>query len=172
MANPAHLLSLSRALLAPVAAWALWADVALLSCAVFAWAVLSDLVDGRLARRRGEVSPLGTLLDHGADCLYVTAVMAVAALRDLLPAALPILVATAFVRYVLAARAARGHFPGSRFGRWNGVAYFVIVGATLGVRHLAPGAWAADLLWGAGWLLAGSTLLLIVRRPPRHASAP
>ncbi|MCB1749595.1 MAG: CDP-alcohol phosphatidyltransferase family protein [Gammaproteobacteria bacterium] len=172
MTNPAHLLSLSRALLAPGAAWALWRDAAAMSFAIFAWVVVSDVLDGRVARRRGDASEFGTLLDHGADCVFVTLVIATAAVLGLLPVALPVLIVAAFARYALAARAAGGGFRGSQLGRVNGIAYFVLVFAVLIVRHFAPAPWAAALLQGAGWVLALSTLLLLVRRPPGGALQP
>ncbi|MGE0483215.1 MAG: CDP-alcohol phosphatidyltransferase family protein [Gammaproteobacteria bacterium] len=165
MPNPAHLLSLSRMLAAPPAAWALWADVAWLSCTLYAWAVLSDVCDGRLARRRGEASELGTLLDHGADCLFVTLLIATAAARGLLPLALPVLIVFAFARYAWAARLGAGTFRGSRLGRANGIGYFVIAGAALVVSHFDPAPWATTVLAAGGWLVLLSTVVLLMRGP-------
>ena len=39
------------------------------ACGLFWMAVASDLVDGRVARARGESSALGGLLDHASDVL-------------------------------------------------------------------------------------------------------
>jgi CDP-diacylglycerol---glycerol-3-phosphate 3-phosphatidyltransferase len=54
--------------------------------AVFAVAVLSDAVDGRLARARGEVTTLGAALDPLADKVLVVGTLGGLALRGLVPA--------------------------------------------------------------------------------------
>src|SRR5207302_6221567 len=46
---------------------------ALIAAAVFLAASLTDLLDGYLARRRGQVTTLGTLLDPVADKLLIMA---------------------------------------------------------------------------------------------------
>ena len=47
----------------------------LLAFVVFAAAALTDVVDGRVARARGEVSPLGVFLDLTADKVLVAGVL-------------------------------------------------------------------------------------------------
>jgi CDP-diacylglycerol--glycerol-3-phosphate 3-phosphatidyltransferase len=75
--NPAIVLTLSRVLIAPVFAWffitgfkhdggATWLWV----CAFLAFLIeLSDLLDGHVARSRGEVTDFGKVLDPVADSL-------------------------------------------------------------------------------------------------------
>ncbi|WP_447976781.1 CDP-diacylglycerol--glycerol-3-phosphate 3-phosphatidyltransferase [Candidatus Nitrospira bockiana] len=72
--NLPNLLTLGRLLLIPVFVL-LYShptpDRALAAAAVFSVAALTDLLDGYLARRRGEVTRLGRLLDPIADKLLV-----------------------------------------------------------------------------------------------------
>jgi len=81
--GPATALSLARAGLAPalLAAAATPAGLALLGAAV-----ATDLVDGPLARRRGEVSRLGDWLDGAADGVVLVAATAGAVIAGELPA--------------------------------------------------------------------------------------
>jgi phosphatidylglycerophosphate synthase len=162
----ANLLSLLRLLsAAPFAFWlaggaaSVWPATAL-----FCAAIASDLVDGPLARARGTASGLGRALDHGADFLFVTSGLVAVAARGLIPALLPLLVAIAFAQYVIdsywlhRARELRM----SALGRWNGVLYFVPVGAALafdlGLDLAAP------VARGSAWLLVVSTLASIADR--------
>jgi phosphatidylglycerophosphate synthase len=130
------------------------------AAALFALAVATDLLDGRVARRFGEVSPLGGLLDHAADATLVVAGLGALALRGAVPAALPVLVAAAFFQYVLDSSALAGRrLRASGLGRLNGIAYFVLLGIpvvrdALGLR--VPGAAPLRLL---AFALVATTLL-------------
>jgi phosphatidylglycerophosphate synthase len=162
----ANLLSFLRLLSTAPFAWALAAGPAhaWLAVSLFCLAIASDLVDGRIARARGTSSALGRALDHGADFAFVTSGLVAAAARGLVPWLLPMLVAVAFAQYVVdsywlhRARELRM----SALGRWNGILYFVPVGAVL----------AADLGFAFGpavalvsaWLLVASTLASIADR--------
>jgi CDP-diacylglycerol--glycerol-3-phosphate 3-phosphatidyltransferase len=53
--------------------------------ALFALAMSTDWFDGRIARRRGHVSPLGSLLDPVADKLLVLSVLIVLIDQDVFP---------------------------------------------------------------------------------------
>lgn len=161
----ANLLSLARLFAAAPLAWAIATSAhAALATTLFCVAIASDLVDGPIARARGTTSALGRALDHGADFAFVTSGLAAAAARGFLPWLLPALVAVAFAQYVIdsywlhRARELRM----SALGRWNGILYFVPLGAAL----------AADLGLGIGapvarasaWLLVVSTLVSIADR--------
>jgi cardiolipin synthase (CMP-forming) len=52
----------------------------------------TDWLDGQLARRLGQVSTLGKLLDPFADRLYILAVLVGLALRDVIPVWLAVLI--------------------------------------------------------------------------------
>ena len=54
--------------------------------ALFAVAMATDWFDGRIARRRGRTSPLGSLLDPIADKILVLAVLITLIGEDVLPA--------------------------------------------------------------------------------------
>jgi cardiolipin synthase len=79
-------LTLSRILAIPVVLLLLLAKSDVLAAAVFVLAAATDFLDGRIARRRGGPSYLGTILDPVADRLMLSSVAAVLAFRGLLPA--------------------------------------------------------------------------------------
>ncbi|MGD9602420.1 MAG: CDP-alcohol phosphatidyltransferase family protein [Gammaproteobacteria bacterium] len=162
-------LSLSRVALAPLTAWTLVEGSAVVCVILFGAAVVSDLVDGPLARRQHATTRFGTLLDHGADALYVTTLSATGAWLGLLPPVLPLLITCAFAQYALDSRA----FTGSGLGRWNGIGYFMLAGALIVVVRFPGAAAFAPLLRGLGWVLLLSTLAsmleraVLARRDPR-----
>lgn len=75
--NPANVVTMLRIAVVPVFAWALLADGGhtvggrLLATGLFVLAAASDRLDGWLARRSGQVTDLGKLLDPIADKLLV-----------------------------------------------------------------------------------------------------
>jgi phosphatidylglycerophosphate synthase len=154
-----------RLALAPLLVWAICARHPLLALAVFALAVGTDLADGRVARRFGEASALGGFLDHVTDALFVAAGLAALAAAGLVPAVLPVLVLAAFAQYALDSRALAGRpLRASALGRWNGVAYFVLLGIPV-VRDGVALAWPSDALVRAlGWGLVASTLVSMLDR--------
>lgn len=158
-------LTLLRLLSAPATAMAIVGEAHACALALFCFAVLSDLADGPIARRRGEVSVFGGLFDHTSDAIYVATGLAACAWHGLVPVALPALVLTSFAQYALDSRALAGRpLRASFIGRWNGVAYFVLLGVPVVSDGLAL-AWPPDawVLW-AGWLLVGSTVVSMVDR--------
>jgi len=158
LATRANALTLARLALAPLLAWAICAPAATLALICFALAVASDLADGRVARRFGEASPLGGFLDHAIDATFVASGLAALALLGLVPALLPALVLAAFAQYALDSRALAGRpLRASALGRWNGIAYFVLLGIPVVRDGLALG-WPADALVRAlGWALVATT---------------
>jgi phosphatidylglycerophosphate synthase len=165
-------LTLLRLLAAPVLVAAIAAGAAGLAAAVFLLAVATDLADGWVARRFGEVSPLGTLVDHAVDASFVCAGTAALAAAGALPPALPLLIALAFLQYAFDARLAGT--PGPRpnaLGRWNGIAYYAIVGVPI-VRDALGWAWPGPgLVMTLGWALALSSVLSMGDRLRRLAAA-
>ena len=76
--NLPNALTSMRIVLAPVTAFLLLqpsADSRLLAMAVFLVAALSDLADGAIARRRGEITDFGKLWDPIADKLLLVATL-------------------------------------------------------------------------------------------------
>ena len=176
----ANALTALRLCAAPAIAFAICAGRTGVALGLFAIAVASDLLDGRVARRFGESSPLGGLLDHATDALFVSAGLGALAAGGLVPALLPALVLAAFAQYALDSHL-RAASPGaglraSALGRWNGIAYFVLLGIPVvrdGLGLAWPGALAVHAL---GWALVattlvsmGSRLAALVSRPRRSA---
>jgi CDP-diacylglycerol--glycerol-3-phosphate 3-phosphatidyltransferase/cardiolipin synthase len=88
--NLANVLTVARIVLVPFFAWALLAEGGhtvtgrLLATAIFVLAALTDRLDGWLARRSGNITDLGKLLDPIADKLLVgTALVLLSWLGDL-----------------------------------------------------------------------------------------
>jgi phosphatidylglycerophosphate synthase len=137
---------------------------ALTSAALLAFAIASDLADGKIARARGTASGLGRALDHGADVLFVLAGLSGAAARGAIPTALPVLVALAFAQYTVDSLFVHGErqLRMSRLGRSNGILYFVpLVGdvlVRLGLSFLALP------LLAVAWALVATTLLSMLDR--------
>ena len=68
----ANALTLLRLLAAPPLVVAVRNDAFVPAAALFAIAVATDFADGWVARRYGEVSALGGLVDHAVDATFVT----------------------------------------------------------------------------------------------------
>ena len=132
-------------------------------------AIATDYLDGIVARRQGTASPGGQLFDHGTDCLFVTTGLTGAAMADLVPLVLPILITVAFSQYVFDSywvhRQKRLRMSG--IGRWNGVLYFVPL-VLLAAARLEVGADLSSLLTrtalAASYALVVSTSVSIVDR--------
>ena len=152
-------LTLIRLIAAPVLAIAINVDAAI-AAAVFTLAVATDVADGIVARRFGEASALGRMIDHSTDAIFVSVGTAALACAGELPALLPTLIAASFVQYALDSRNPQAEGPrSSSLGRWNGIAYFVVLAVpitrdALGLHWPAP-----SLVALLGWLLVVSTLV-------------
>src|SRR3974377_1957437 len=94
-----------------------------------AWvvAVITDFLDGPIARRRGTVTAASGTFDHTSDFLFVTSGLFAGALRGAFPWILPALVTAAFAPYVIDSYWVhqRTKLRGSKLGRYNGILYFV-----------------------------------------------
>src|SRR4051812_7573298 len=64
-------------------------------------AIVTDLIDGPLARRSGTASARGGAFDHTTDCIFVVSGMAGGVARGVFPAVLPVLVVVAFAQYTM-----------------------------------------------------------------------
>ncbi|AEI12555.1 CDP-diacylglycerol--glycerol-3-phosphate 3-phosphatidyltransferase [Cellulomonas gilvus] len=162
--NLANALTVLRVLLVPVFAWALLAgdDVRfrLLATAIFAVAAVTDRIDGWYARRTGQVTDFGKLLDPIADKLLIgTALVLLSALGDLpwwvtvviLVRELGITVLRLFLlRYVV--------LPASRGGKLKTVLQSVAIGLYLLPLDSLPA--AVEVL--AGVVMAGAVVVTVV----------
>jgi len=161
----ANLLTAVRLGLAPVLAHAILAPAPGLAAAVFVVAVGTDLLDGRVARRFGESSPLGGFLDHATDATFVSLGLAACARAGEVPVILPALIILAFVQYALDSRTLAGRtLRSSALGRYNGIAYFALLGVPV-IRD-ALGVVGPSAAWvrGLGWLLVLTTVLSMIDR--------
>lgn len=158
----ANALTLLRLLAAPGLVLAVLRGEVRAAALLFALAVATDLADGWVARRRGEASSLGGLIDHAVDATFVSAGSAALAWLGVLPVALPPLIALAFVQYALDSNIVRsGSLRASALGRWNGIAYYVIVGVPIVRDALGLGWPGRGAVYLAGWLLVIATLVSI-----------
>ena len=137
------------------------ASFATIAGIIFVMAIVSDVVDGPVARRQGTVTERGRTADHIADFLLVTCGLMAGATRGAFPWILPILIVVAFVQYVVDSYwlHSQRQLRMSQLGRWNGILYFVPLGGDilirLGLGFLEP------LLLPVCWALAVSTVLSI-----------
>ena len=171
--SAANGLTAARLLAIGPSVWAIATDRWGMAGILFTLAVVTDLLDGPLARRLGQVTRAGALFDHATDALYVAASLAALAAAGYLNIWLPGLVILAFIQYLLDSRVLAGaELRTSLLGRYNGIAYFALAGIPV-IREALDLTWPADS-WvrGLGWLLVASTLtsmadraLALVRRP-------
>jgi len=167
----ANALTLARAALAPCLAASIVAGRPALATLLFWLAVATDFADGRVARRYGETSPLGGLLDHAVDATLCVLGLGALAGVGAIPWLLAPLVAFAFLQYVLDSRSHRGRpLVASRLGRWNGIAYYVLVAVPI-TRDMLGWSWpGARLVWWLGAALVVSTLASMLDRMSARAA--
>ncbi|MFC5382444.1 CDP-alcohol phosphatidyltransferase family protein [Aquipuribacter nitratireducens] len=157
-------ISLARLACVPLFAAFIVRDQDLLALLVLLLAGVSDYVDGVLARRWGQVTRLGQLLDPAADRLYVTAALLGLGWREVLPWWLVLTVVVREVVLTTNVLVLRRHgFTSLPVHLTGKLATFVLLLAlpllllagtaeTLGpwvADALRPVAWAL-VLWGAG----------------------
>lgn len=156
----ANLLTLVRLLVAVPCALAAWQGLWTSAAVLLSIAILTDLLDGPLARRFDHQTALGGFFDHATDALFIALLLAALAGRGLLALWLPALVIAAFVQYALDSRALAGRpLRSSRLGRINGIAYFVLGSVPVYAGALGLSWPPAFVLYGASWLLVTTTLL-------------
>ena len=163
--NWANVLSAFRLFAAIPCAWAIDQQLWPLAAGIYIAAVITDVSDGIIARRYNLVSPLGGLIDHSSDALFVTLLLSALAINGVVPLLLPALVLLSFVQYVLDSDALKGKtLRASQLGRWNGVAYYGMAGIPIGLMWLDTQLIAPDWIMMAGWVLVISTLVSMLDR--------
>ena len=165
LATAANLLTLSRAAAVPFLALSILHGDERVALGLFLWAVATDFVDGSLARRSGRASSLGGLLDHSSDALFCSVGLGALAWLGVVPVVLPLLVAAAFLQYVLDSRSIAGQpLRASFLGRWNGIFYFVMLGIPIVRDALGIGWPGPGLVVAIGWALVVSTVASMADR--------
>jgi phosphatidylglycerophosphate synthase len=167
----ANALTALRLAAAPACAAAILCGGQGIALGLFALAVATDLIDGHVARRYGETSPLGGLLDHATDATFVSLGGFALAARGEAPWVLPVLIAAAFLQYAFDSHRPTTGPPregwalrASALGRWNGIGYFVLLGIPVVRDGLALGWPPAALVLAIGWALVMTTLLSMLDR--------
>ncbi|WP_307807522.1 CDP-alcohol phosphatidyltransferase family protein [Naasia sp. SYSU D00948] len=182
-----NLLSFVRLSLVPVFLVLLLLGMDVVALIVLVGATLTDFLDGYLARRLGQVSRLGQLLDPAADRLFIFATLLGLAAREVVPWWLVIAIVGRdvflLVLGVVLANHGYGPLPVHHLGK---VATFCLfyalpllvlaqaVPATEFLAHpagWAAAAWGAFLYWWAGIVYAIETAR-VVRIPRDDGSAP
>ena len=131
-------------------------------------AIVTDAVDGPLARRAGEPTRHGALLDNLADIAVVLTASATGAGLGLVPWVAPAAMAVAFALYLAASgRVAAGWRPArSRLGHAAGVCNYalaVAVALAVAAPALRPAVRAAGLLVAAVDVVAALARLMARR---------
>jgi CDP-diacylglycerol--glycerol-3-phosphate 3-phosphatidyltransferase len=114
---------------------------------VFIAAMSTDWLDGRIARRRGYTSPLGSLLDPVADKVLVMGVLIVLIGEGVFPAWMVVAIVARefFVSGLRLAALERGVVLGARdLGKLK--TWSQAIAAALG-GFAAAGAWSTDVAW-------------------------
>jgi CDP-diacylglycerol--glycerol-3-phosphate 3-phosphatidyltransferase len=145
--------------------YSIWTGSWRVAAMLFVVAVVTDVFDGIVARRRGEVTTFGGLLDHTIDALFVTVTLAALAGRGIVPVVLPPLAITSFVQYVWDSKALSGApLRASVLGRWNGIGYYVVVG-TVVIRQALELTWPGQFVLSlVAWALVVSTVVSMCDR--------
>jgi len=180
-------LSLLRLVLVPVFFWLILGDHDGWALAVLALSGASDYFDGALARRWGQVSRVGQLLDPAADRLYIFSTVLGLAMQHVIPWwLLGVLVgrdAVVAVTIPVLAHHGYGPLPVHLLGKaatFNLLYAFPLlllaqVGGGVGAA-VRPVAWAfawwgVTLYWWAGWLYVRQTASIVRADAARGAGA-
>jgi phosphatidylglycerophosphate synthase len=154
----------------------------LLLLGLIAIAIVTDLLDGIVARARHTASARGMLFDHSTDFLFVTSGLGAAAWSGYLTPWLPVLIVIAFSQYVLDSYwlFRQKQLRMSFLGRWNGILYFVplVLLALAAIDALDPlRPLLLQIVAGIAYVLLASTVASIIdrsiaplRKAPRHTS--
>ena len=117
-----NVISFVRLMAIPVFLILVWAEHDVAGLIVLVAAVLTDFVDGMVARKLNQVSRLGQFLDPMADRLFIAAAAVALALRDVIPLWLVIAVmsrdALLGLGAIVLSRFGSGTLPVKRLGKW------------------------------------------------------
>lgn len=164
--NIPNVLSVLRGLCGIVFLWATLSEQWFIAFAVTVYAVVSDLIDGPIARRLQQATNLGTRIDHTADFVFVFIGLVSLALHDasVVPFVLPAIQLFAFLEYAYTGPQSDTSLLPSNLGRYNGILYFVVV-ATVTTQYAFLLNWIPSvLIYSFCWLLIASTIASIASR--------
>lgn len=164
--NLANLLTLSRILLIPVFVMLFLSPTperSLAAALVFVVAAVTDLLDGYVARRRGQITKLGKLLDPIADKLLVLSGLILLVQFDRIPAlvAIVIIAREVAVTGVRAIAVSEGIvLAAETIGKWKMAVQVVAIVLLILEGSLEPVAWPLHLI-GTGLLYIALVLALV-----------
>lgn len=160
----ANSLSIFRLVVAPVLAWMILSNRWLAASLLLILAILSDIFDGRIARRKNQDSAFGGLLDHSCDAFLVAVLLFVLSKTHGITLLLPSLVLGSFLQYVLDSKALSGHKLRTSFlGRSNGIAYYVLASICIFTEALGINL-SGNLFIVFAWVLISSTIVSMSER--------
>ena len=167
-----NVLSIARGVCGPFFLWAAVTENWLIAFSITCYAVVSDLIDGPLARRLNQTTPHGARIDHTSDAVFVfCGLLSFGSFQhNYLPFVLAFAQLLAFIEYSFLGARGKSILQASRLGRYNGILYFVLIAAL--TTQLAWGFnWIPyTRLYFFGWLLFASTVVsLILRLFSRYA---
>jgi len=169
-----NLLGMARILATPIVMALLllpFAGGGLLALVLFAAASITDNFDGRIARARGQVSPLGVFMDLTADKVLVAGVLVAMVEVELLPAWMVALIlirelVVAGIRQLAASEDVV--MAAGQLGKWKTTVTLFAMGVVLlafDARTGGPASslGAADLIAGIGfWLMVAATVMTVI----------
>ncbi len=160
----ANVLTAIRLVMLPPLVYAVLQQQWLAAAAYFTLAVVTDIYDGKLARQFKQTSPHGGLFDHATDALLVTLGSWAMAQLGLINPWLHWMIPLAFIQYMLDSKALAGaSLRMSRLGKYNGIAYYALLGTGIGVNLLTLDILLVVVSWG-GWLLVITTAMSMLDR--------
>ena len=184
-----NVISFIRLMAIPVFLFLVWNEQDVAGFIVLVAAVLTDFVDGLVARKLGQVSKLGQFLDPFADRLFISAAVIALMIRDVIPVWLVVAVmardALLGIGAIVMSRWGVTTLPVKWLGKWATFALLFslplfLLGAIVEPigQVTDPLAWAVALsgtvlYWWVGfWYLADAVVIARIRgREPAVKSA-
>ena len=155
IANIANIVTVARILLAPFFIWMLLADdaeygvIRYLAAALFVFAIVTDTVDGRLARGRNLITDLGIILDPIADKILIGGALVALSILGELPwwITVAILIREFGITIFRFAVLSKVVIPASRGGKLKTVVQAFAIALFLLAPWTFLGAWAGWVSW-------------------------
>jgi len=158
-------LSASRYIMAPFICMAILTNAWSLAMSLYLLAIITDFLDGWLARKLACVSARGGLLDHSADAFLVAGVLGTLSYLQLIPWILPVFLLMAFAQYVLDSNALQGkHLKTNQLGRYNGIGYYLLAAIPLMQNSADWELLPEPTVYYLGWGLFLTTLISMLDR--------
>ena len=155
VANIANIVTVARILLAPLFIWMLLADegeygvIRYLATALFVFAIVTDTVDGRLARGRNLITDLGIILDPIADKILIGGALVALSILGELPwwITVAILIREFGITIFRFAVLSKVVIPASRGGKLKTVVQSFAIALFLLAPWTFLGPWAGWVSW-------------------------